>query len=543
MAELSAAARARLSAVAFLRWRLFVNTLRDATGVMETVSAATQGLFFALFGLGGAAGFAVAGWYAAHADKPLFLLIAFVPVFFLWQVIPVFSAARFESEDISMLLRFPVRFGEFVALNLVYGALNIWTAISLLWLAAPLTAFALARHAYAGPALLVGALYAVANLAVSRATLACLERWLLRRRAREVLACAFLAFGLGAQFLPLIAHRLGARGVLWLLRAAWLLPPGLAARGLDAMSRGRTGEAAALLAGLAAWLAGATFVLVSRLRAQFAGELESDGRAPGAARAVAAPGWQVPGLSDASSAVFEKELRSLARNGPALFILAIPPIIVAVFRAAALHGARAHGAAPPAALSAALALPAGAAYCLLVLSNLVYNSFGSEGAGVQILFASPASVREIVVGKNAAFAAILTVQALCVWAVSTALNGAAPFDAAIATAVGLALIVPVDLAAGNLLSLLLPKKRELGVRQADKPSFVASLASMLVKLVLFALYIPGILLADLLPPVAGASVLVALAGASWTLYALSLDASGPLALQRRDALLAELCRA
>ena len=44
---------------------------------------------------------------------------------------------------------------------------------------------------------------------------------------------------------------------------------------------------------------------------------------------------------------------------------------------------------------------------MLVLTNLVYNSFGGDGGGIQFFYACPVSFRQIVLGKNLTHASIL----------------------------------------------------------------------------------------------------------------------------------------
>src|SRR5713101_7707651 len=48
------------------------------------------------------------------------------------------------------------------------------------------------------------------------------------------------------------------------------------------------------------------------------------------------------------------------------------------------------------------ALPVGAAYCLLVMTNMIYNNFGGDGGGIQFFLFSPVSFRQIMVAKNLA---------------------------------------------------------------------------------------------------------------------------------------------
>ena len=62
-----------------------------------------------------------------------------------------------------------------------------------------------------------------------------------------------------------------------------------------------------------------------------------------------------------------------------------------------------------------LTFPLGAAYSLLLLTNLSYNNFGADGGGAQFFFASPVRFRQIMLGKNLAHAAVFAVEVLLMW--------------------------------------------------------------------------------------------------------------------------------
>ena len=120
------------------------------------------------------------------------------------------------------------------------------------------------------------------------------------------------------------------------------------------------------------------------------------------------PGWNLPGLPGPVTAVFEKELRYLSRSGPMLFTLIVPLFMLAVFRSSGNNeGLFAH--------VPGLTFPLGAAYSLLLLTNLSYNNFGSEGTGTQFFFASPVRFRQIMLGKNLAHSAVFALEVVLVW--------------------------------------------------------------------------------------------------------------------------------
>jgi hypothetical protein len=107
-----------------------------------------------------------------------------------------------------------------------------------------------------------------------------------------------------------------------------------------------------------------------------------------------------------------------------------------------------------------MAFPGAAAYSLLVLTNLVYNSFGGDGGGMQFFYASPIQFRHILLGKNLTHAGVLLFNAAFAWIAVTYLYGAPHIAVTVATLAGLLFAAPLNFAAGNLLSLYSPKKRD-----------------------------------------------------------------------------------
>ena len=119
-------------------------------------------------------------------------------------------------------------------------------------------------------------------------------------------------------------------------------------------------------------------------------------------------GWNLPGFSQPVAAVFEKEVRYLARSGPMLLTLVMPIFMLVIFRLGPMnpmrHQSNYLSRTPD------MAFPGAAAYAMLVLTNLVFNSFGGDGGGVQFFYASPVTFRQIMLGKNLTHASILARQ-------------------------------------------------------------------------------------------------------------------------------------
>lgn len=542
--------RAQLGAVALLRWRLLVNTARSLRGTLETVSSAVSAIVLVVV-LGGVAAAAAALTYTlARTGHVYWTWVGFGFVMTAWQLGPLLAAAQVQAEDLSLLLRFPLRYPAYVLLQLAFGALNAWAASGTAVLAAMAVGAGLARPGLLAWGALVGAAFAALNLLLSRAAFAWLERWLARRRSRELLMTATLAIAISFQFSGALVGRLAGGHAAAVARAyaraeplLRALPPVQAARSLAAMAEGRPAAAAGWLALLLAEGLLAFAVLERRLRGQYAGRADADsGAGAGAAASAAvARGWLLPGLSAPTAATFEKELRSYLRGGPFLFLLAMPAILVAFLQTAAAHP---NARAPASPFRFGHALPLGAAYSLLMLSALVYDCLGHDGAGVQLLLASPARPREILLGKNLACAAALAAAVLGVWAAASVFGAPPGADDAWLTLAVLLLAVPADFAAGNLLSLYLPKKRELSSLNRRQQSQLSGLIGLALKAALFGVCALAVVWSRALgDPDFGLHALFVLAGPAWAVYLLVLVLSDEIMAARREVLLDELARA
>ena len=76
--------------------------------------------FYGIGGLGLRGG-AVAASAVTVGNRWKFLPILFWMVFVVWQVVPIMLASFQEQFDLGILLRFPVRFGSFFLLYVVFG--------------------------------------------------------------------------------------------------------------------------------------------------------------------------------------------------------------------------------------------------------------------------------------------------------------------------------------------------------------------------------------------------------------------------------------
>jgi len=377
------------------------------------------------------------------------------------------------------------------------------------------------------------------------------ERWLAQRKTREIFGVLFLFMVIGVQFIgPFIRH-FGSRSqpamsrvVAETLPIERLLPPGLAAQSIAHFLRAEYALAFGSIALLCAYTLAVLWLLNLRLRAQYRGENLSEARARTAAPAAKQEiqlGWNIPGVSGPVSAVLEKEIHYLSRSGPMLFTLLMPVVVLLIFR---FSSGKTDSAGGLLGHASDLAFPVGAAYTLLILTNLVYNSFGADATGVQLYFVSPVRFREILLGKNLTHSLVLVVEMVLVWAGACLLYRPPSFDVVLATTSGVLFALLVNLTAGNLFSVYTPKKVDLSTLGRQRASQVTVLASLGIQAVVLGLCALAILVARAYQHTWLAAILfIALAAVAWAIYFLALNRIDAIALQRREPMIAELCRA
>jgi ABC-2 type transport system permease protein len=542
--------RTQLTAIAELRWQMFVNGLRSRRGKMELFSRIIISAAFILGGLGGFGAAIGFSWYFMSQDKPEFLAVLFWPVFFFWQVFPVMATAFTNNPDSSDLLRFPLAYRSFFLIRLAYGLFDPASALGCVALLGTLLGSTIARPALFPWVLLVVLTFALFNLVLMQTVFAWVERWLAQRRTREILGVVFILAMLSFQLIGPMMQHLEKKPHPEYQRAAQILeqvqavlPPGMAAEAIAHASHAQYLPAFASLVVLGALTTAVGSLLHLRLRAQFRGEnLSEAGARPKVAQIQGLQvGWNLPGFSAPVAAVFEKEVRYLARSGPMLLTLVMPMFMLVIFRLGPMNPLRqsnALGRAPD------TAFPGAVAYALLVLTNLVYNSFGGDAGGVQFFYASPVNFRQIVLGKNLTHASILIANTALAWIAVSYLYGAPHFAVSIATVAGLLFAAPLNFTAGNLLSLYSPKKRDFATFGRQNVSQTTVLASLGVQVVIVGVGVAAFAVARLYHNLWIATLaFLVLSAISIPAYLMVLNRIDGIALQRRETLVAELCRA
>lgn len=542
--------RSQLTAIAELRWRMFVNGLRTKRGKTELASRILVTGAFALGGFGGFTAAAGFSWYFVSQGQGEFLAVLLWPIFFFWQVFPVMATAFTNNPDSADLLRFPLTYRSYFLIRLAYGLFDPASALGSVALLGVLLGVTVARPLLFPWTLLVLLTFALFNLVLMQTVFAWLERWLAQRRTREIMGVLFILTMLSFQLIgPAIEH-IGkgphpelSRATQVATQVQAVLPPGLAASAIVEISHTRLLTGFTSLLFLATLATAIGLLLHIRLRAQFRGENLSE---VAARPAVAQPqslqvGWNLPGLSPSVAAVFEKEVRYLARSGPMLLTLVMPIFMLLIFRLGPLNPMRQSNYLNR---TPDMAFPGAAAYAILVLTNLVFNSFGGDSSGIQFFYASPVTFRQIMLGKNLTHASILIANTAFAWIAVTYLYGSPHLAVSIATVAGLLFAAPLNFAAGNLLSIYSPKKRDFSTFGRQNVSQTTVLASLGVQIVIVGVGAAAFAIARLYANLWIATLIfVALAAITIPLYLIVLRRLDGIALNRRETLMAELCRA
>ncbi len=535
--------------IARLRWSLFVNSMRTIRGRLEAVSRLFAAITMSTLAFGGAFALGILSYLAIDKGKFIYLAVLLWAVFAFWQLYPIIGSAFSAPFEFGNLLRFPISFSSYYVLNLAFGLLDPVSLVCLFWLVGMFVGIAVASPMLIPWAFVILALYGALNVFLSRAVYVWLERWLAQRRTREVLGVVFLFVMIGMQLVGPIATRWHKHSLPVMARLAALgmvadvLPPGLAKRAIADASHAAPGYALLSIAALGVYSLGLAALLGTRLHAQFIGENVSETLAPvpvaeiGTVRAA----WELPFLSAPVAAIFEKEIRYLVRSAPMIFTFVMPLFVLVIFRFAPQRG---NGGASFLVKAPDWAFPIGAAYAMLILTNIVYNCFGADGGGLQLYVTAPVRLRDVFLAKNLAHSAVLALAIAGVLVATIALYRPPSLAITFGTAVAILFALPLNLAIGNLMSVYSPKKYDFSAFNRQRATGATALVSMGVEVVIVAIAIGVFFLARFLHRVWLAGFMfLPLAAISIFAYWLILKMAERRALERREILIAEICRA
>lgn len=481
-------ARGQYAALSRVQARMFVNSLRTRRGGVELGARVLTFVIFSAFALGPSFGLGFGAFIAVSHGRPAGIAVLLWVLMFTWQFFAALAPAiAGQNPELSHLLRYPVSFGSWILLYLVYGLAAPSTLIGLLWTTAIGIGITVARpDLWFWTALTLG-LYAFFNLLLSRMILAWIERWLAQRRTREIATAIFLFLALGAQVLnPAfqgshhgVFYAIGHQKVVRLSHRVWSLqkwlPPGLATDSvLESMHRSHL-RGTESLAWLGLYTLGAGGLLGIRLRAESRGENLSEAPRRSARSAQRVRSRPALDFSGPVAAVVEKDLRYLMRSGPMLYNLAAPLVMVVVF-GGAMRGGQLSG------IRIEYALPIGMVWAFLGLARLICNNLGMEGDGIQFFFLSPTPIRTVIVGKNLLHLGLFLLEAALIAAIIVFRFGVPAPSIAAATVAWLLFAVPANFAVGNLLSIIMPYRVNMARIRRETGALGNGLSSMATQL-------------------------------------------------------------
>jgi ABC-2 type transport system permease protein len=560
----AAQSRAQFAALANLRWHLFRNSFRRKGGVGELVSRI---LFFPIIGIiafGPIVGCGIGAYYIVSTRHLTMLPILTWGIFLLWQIVSINIAQPGLSFDINIILRFPLGFSRYLAARFVFGLLSASNVIGTLALIAADIGIGIAQPSLLPWATLLLALYALTNILFTRMIFAWIDRWLSTRRAREVLTGFILFASLGIQYLNITfnpglqgAHHHTSRHLPFLLKLLHRLqpvqvifPPGLAAASIITFARGHILTAIAALLGLIAF--GSLFfaIYVWRMRREFHGEFLSEfntSKPPASARITSvpashpalalptsAPGPPLFGLSPAVAACLQKEFLYLRRNANQLFGFVFP-IFMVFLLAVRMSASQRFGN---------LIFPVAVAYSIFGVSILSYNCLGVDGTGIQLYFLAPFRFRDVFLAKNIIGFLLNLVEFVLILAVISFVAHPPSLIIGLATFCWLLFATFTNTAIGNLRSVIAPKKVDLGKVGRKQVSQFSALIALGVVAACFGVGYGGeVLAANLNRPWLMIPLFFCLAAIAFVLYLQILNRLGPMALNHREDLAEELCKA
>ncbi|MFP5208524.1 MAG: hypothetical protein ACLGRW_04455 [Acidobacteriota bacterium] len=545
-------ALAQYAALTAMRWHAFRNGMRSTRGALEAAAGGLNYLVYAGMGLSVGAGLGASAYYLTSHNHLWALPALLWTVFFVWQTTPIAVASFQQQFDLAGLLRFPLGFRPFFVLHLLFGLIDISAVLGALASFGIWIGIVLVRPDLSTWVALVLVVFGIFNVLLSRAIFAWFDRWLAQRKTREIVSVLLLVGVLGLQFLnPAVREHQRSAPFTPESRVAtqqrlaqadavqrWF-PPGAAGRSIERAANGHAAESLAYVGLLGLYLLAAGCLLAVRLRAEHRGESMSDSpTAQKTAKRASGAGSKVSlaiGGSGPISAIIEKDLRTIMRSLPLLYMIGAPLLMVIVL-ASLIHNGHASW-------QAQMAVPLCIAYALLGFTQMIYNNLGAEGSGIQLLFLSPTPVRTVLLAKNLFHALIFALVALAAGALACLRLGA-PDPAWLAVTVAwLVFALPLHLAVGNLFSLTMPRRINLSRIGRQRGAGASGLLSMLVQVAVVAVGAVAVTLCWYFGHFwLAAPLLLALAIPSLLVWMRTLAGAEAMANRHRDELISTLAK-
>jgi ABC-2 type transport system permease protein len=538
----------QIRTVAWLRWRILRNSLRNKSRRLDLIGLIFSGFFSLLFVIGVTLAFFFVTRYLFEKHlEPLFGLV-FLALLVWWQSFPILLAGFAPQFPFRTLLRFPMNLSAFYLIGMAYGLADSAALAALVWMLAMQAATLVAQPSAASALFLVCALFTVLNITMERLLGAWVEKLLAKRKSREVFFTIFVLAMVSLQFLNPLMQKYG-HALVPMLRSwvpyLWLLPSSFAGDAVAQSAAHHWAMAFFKFAGLAMYVGIFTMLLAMRYSQLYSGEELSEGVAP--ARKEERTALTAQDARDAVSfvppqvlAVLRKEFLYLKRNTFLFFGLVFPPMMLLFF---SVQFGGAHPTALKKGVSPDLFFPGMMAYLVLILIAPSYNCFAYEGRGIQTYFIAPARFREILIAKNLMTVSILLCElALCVALVGWRV-GLPTAPVLFATMAAVVFSIVGQLTIANWASLSYPRKIEFGKMQGQRNSGM----SVLILLGMQILFggVGGVILFSgrwTGNPWLPAEIFAVLAAAAVGGYVSSLDSFTQLAEKKKEILIDALCR-
>jgi ABC-2 type transport system permease protein len=561
----SAQTAAQFRAIAWLRWRVLVNSFRRKGGAGELVGRIILYPFLFLGALFPSFGVGFAAWYFAANDHLARISLLLWATFILCQLLNINIGQPGTTFNPNELIRFPLRLRSFVLIRLFFGLLspaNVMVSLMSLAIAIGIIVAEPSLWLYA---LLALGVFAAANILFTRMVFAWVDRWLSTRRARELFTLLIFTVSIGFQWANVTFnpaynggwkhHHSHAQAVsrqridstvhLYQRVHPFVsdLPPELTGSALSAANRHQSLPYTGAILGTAAYALLFLAIFTLRMRTEYRGEALSDvanaiSRKKTVTRTVTEPSIlrAEPSVSHRSRTVvgivFSKEILYIRRNTGLLYTLVVPVVMIFLF--AGRMSARSNSV---------WVFPACIAYTLLTLMPLTYNVFGLEGTGAQFYFMAPIRLREVFVAKNLIHAVLASIEITVVFAVVTYITGRPSLQIIGVTLLWAAATFLIGLTIGNLRSVSAPKRIEFARTAGKQASPVSAFMSIGILLGLAGLG-AGLISAARFLHVTWALVpaFAALLAAAIVVYVFGLKQIERYTLEHREELFTELSK-
>ena len=485
---------------------------------------------------------------ALAADADAEGLRAWIPgglllILLYWQVVPILSASMGAALDMRKLLVYPAPHGRLFAIEVI---LRLATAAEMILVLAG-GIVGMARNSVLGGGRALGRVaplilvYVLLNLFLASGLRSLLERWLSRRRIREVLIFLML-IGLtlprlllqtGVESLPLGRFQ----GALQLVELPWVA----------------IGQAALGGSQLRAFLILICWTLLALWfgRAQFERNLRYDAVAaqatPRSAEPPRARSWserffRFPSrlFRDPLAGIVEKELRSLSRTprfrmvfvmGFSFGLMVWLPLVLG--RSSGHHGALEQNF-----------LVVVCVYALTLIGQVTYwNCFGFDRSAVQFYFAAPQPIWQTLLGKNIASLVFIYLEVLILMAITAALRVGARPGQLFETLIVVAVCSLYFLAFGNISSVQYPRAlTPERVSQGGASSRFQALVFFLYPVALLPVFLAYLARYAFDSQTAFAVVLAFAAVLGGILYWLAMESAVKTVATRRERILIDLSR-